>query len=257
MTLLQTIGFSSARRARPAGFFVAVTLLAGCGGEGGVRLTATLDSVPLVNLEIVALPYDAPSILDSLERAASTPRPDYTALEADLRNYQRKNSDSITNLSAEWGQARRAVAELADSLNAMDRGSADYGVAFGRFRTAHDALSREEIGFEGRMWRELRGDRDLATRAGAAADSLRRWEREAYRDFTTVLAGLEPVSTTTDSLGYAHLELPPGRWWLVARRPDPQNPFMEFVWNVPLVVSSIVPVATPLSGHNVTLRWRR
>ena len=236
---------------------MALPLLLGCGGEGEVRLRATLGDVPLADLEIVALPYDARSILDSLERIASTPRPDYAALEAKLRAYQRKNSDSIANLSAEWGEARGAVAELADSLNAMDRGSAEYAGAYARFKTAYDALSREEVALEGRMRRELGSDRDLALRAGAAADSLRRWEEEAHRDFALVVAGLEPVSTTTDSLGYARLELAAGRWWLALRRTDPENPFMEFVWNVPLVVSSLVPVATPLARHNVTLRWRR
>ncbi len=234
-----------------------LVVLAGCGGEGEVVLTATLDEVPLVGLEIVALPYDAQSLLDSLGRAAPTPRPDYTALEAELKDYQRKDSDSIANLSAEWAEARRAVAQLADTLNGMERGSAKYASAYTRFRTAYHALSRDEAVLEGRMRRELGSDRDLAARAGAAADSLRRWEQEAYRAFADVVAGQDGITGKTDSLGQARLGLEAGRWWLVARRPDPENPFMEFAWNVPLVVSSIVPVATPLSGHNVTLRWRR
>ncbi len=231
--------------------------LAGCGGEGEIVLTAILDEVPLVGLEVVALPYDAQAILDSLGRAGSTDRPDYTALEAELEAYRRKDSDSIASLSAEWAEARLAVAELADSLHRMERGSAEYASAYIRFRTAYQALSREEVVLERRMRRELGSDRDLAARAGAAADALRRWEEEAYRAFPDLVAGRDGLAGRTDSLGQARLELAAGRWWLVARRPDPQNPFMEFVWNVPLVVSSIVPVATPLSGHNVTLRWRR
>ncbi len=233
-----------------------IVVLAGCGGEGEVVLTATLDEVPLVGLEIVAFPYDAQSILDSLGRAAPTRRPDYTALEAELKDYQRKDSDSIANLSAEWAEARRAVAQLADTLNGMERGSAKYASAYTRFRTAYHALSRDEAGLEGRMRRELGSDRDLAARAGAAADSLRHWDQEA-RAFLDVVAGEHGITGKTDSLGQARLGLEAGRWWLVARRTDPENPFMEFAWNVPLVVSSMGPVATPLSGHNVTLRWRR
>ncbi len=234
-----------------------LVVLAGCDGEGKVVLTATLDNRPLVGLEIVALPYDAQSILDSLGRAAPTPPPDYTALEMELRNYQRKDSDSIGNLNTEWAEARRPIADLADSLNGMERGSAEYTSAYVRFRTAYHALSSEEVVLERRMRRELGSDRDLAVRAGAAADSLRRWEQEAYRAFLDVVAGENGITGKTDSLGQARLELEAGRWWLVARRPDPKNPFMEFAWNIPLVVSSIVPVATPLSGQNGNLRWRR
>ena len=234
-----------------------LVVLAGCGGEGEVVLTATLDEAPLVGLEIVALPYDAQSLLDSLEQAAPTPRPDYTALEAELKVYQRKDSDSIANLSAEWAEARSTVAELANTLNGMERGSAEYASAYVRFRTAYQDLSSDEVALERRMRRELGSDRDLAVRAGAAADSLRRWEEEAYRALLDVVAGENGTTGKTDSHGQARLELEPGRWWLVARRPDPQNPFMEFAWNVPLVVSSIVPVATPLSRHNGNLRWRR
>ncbi|MEE8491438.1 MAG: hypothetical protein V3S60_07330 [Acidimicrobiia bacterium] len=234
-----------------------LVVLAGCDGEGKVVLTATLDNLPLVGLEIVALPYDAQSILDSLGRAAPTPPPDYTALEMELRNYQRKDSDSIGNLNTEWAEARRPIADLADTVKEMERGSAEHASAYARFRAAYHALSREEVMLERRMRRELGSDRDLAVRAGAAADSLRRWEEAAYQTFLDVVAGRDGITGSTDSLGQARLELEAGRWWLVARRPDPKNPFMEFAWNVPLVVSSIVPVATPLSRHNVTLRWRR
>ncbi len=115
-------------------------VLAGCSGEGEIVLTATLNEVPLVGLEIVALPYDAQSLLDSLGRAAPTPRPDYAALEMELKDYQRKDSDSIDNLNAEWAEARSVVAELADTLNGMERGSAEYATAYIRLRTAHEAL---------------------------------------------------------------------------------------------------------------------
>lgn len=236
---------------------MAFLLVGACGHEGKVELRVSLDHVPLAGLEIVALPYDADRILDSLEQAATTPRPDFSDLEAELRTYQRKDPDSITALSSEWAEARRAVADLADTLHGMERGSAEYAEAYGRFRTAYDALSREEAGLEGRMRRELGSDRELALRTAAAADSLRRWEESAYRDFPGLVAEHEGVTLTTDSLGRVHATLEPGPWWFVARRPDPENPFMEFIWRVPVVVSSLVPVTTPLSNHNVTFRWRR
>jgi hypothetical protein len=213
--------------------------------------------MPIAGLEIVALPYDASGLLDSLEQATAVPRPVFSELETELRAYRRKDPDSVTALSSEWAEARQAVADLADSLHAMERGTAAYTRAYARFRTAYDALGREEAVLEGRMRRELGSDRELALRAGAAADSLRRWEAETYGALRSLAAEYDEFRITTDSLGRAHVSLTAGTWWLVARHPDPENPFMEFAWHVPVVVSSIVPVATHLSDHNVTLRWRR
>jgi len=237
---------------------VVLSLVAGCGGEGTLEFTARLDDKPIAGLEIVALPYDANKLWDSLEQAAAVPRPVFSGLETELRAYRRKDPDSATTLSSEWAEARQAVADLTDSLRAMERGTAAYTRAYARFRTAYDALGRKEAVLEGRMRRELGSDRELALRAGAAADSLRRWEAEAYRALRSLVAKYDEVPPiTTDSLGRAQVYLEAGTWWLVARHPDRGNPFMEFAWHVPVVVSSIVPVATHLSNHNVTLRWRR
>ena len=107
------------------------------------------------------------------------------------------------------------------------------------------------------MRTELADDRDLAQRAAAAADSVRRWEQAAFRDFSRITASLEEVLVTTDSVGRARVSLSPGRWWVVARVSDPDNPFLEFSWNVPVVVSSLVPIVVPVGDHNVSLRWRR
>ena len=231
-----------------------LSLVAGCGGEGTLEFTASLDDMPIAGLEIVALPYDASGLLDSLEGAAAAV---FSELETELRAYRRKDTDSVTALSSEWAETRQAVADLADSVRAMERGTAAYARAYARLRAAYGALGREEAVLEGRMRRELGSDRELALRAGAAADSLRRWEAEAYRAWRSLVAEYDEIRITTDSLGRAQVYLEAGTWWLVARHPDPENPFMEFAWHVPVVVSSIVPVATHLSDHNVTLRWRR
>ncbi len=72
------------------------------------------------------------------------------------------------------------------------------------------------------MMRELGSDRDIAARAAAAADSLRRWEEEAYRTFAELVAGQDGITGSTDSEGQAHLELEAGRWWRGA--PTPKTP---------------------------------
>jgi hypothetical protein len=254
---LPPIQRSPTRQLTLAGFLMMITLLMGCRGTGTLVVRASLDGTPMTDLDIVAVPYDAAGLLDSLEQAAPVPKPQFPDLEAELRAYRRKPPDAVTTLNAEWENARQAVADLADSLNAMDRGSADYAAAYARFRAAYDALSQEEAELEGRMRQELGSDRVLATRAAAAADSLRRWEMDAYQDLPSLVARYPEVTATTDSDGIATLSLDAGRWWLVARTPDPVNPFMEFSWTVPVVVSPIVPVTTPLSARNVTLRWRR
>ncbi len=213
--------------------------------------------MPVAGLEIVALPYDASALLDSLEQAAAVPRPVFSELETELRAYRRKDPNSVTALSSEWAEARQAVADLADSYT---RWSVVQRPTRGRTPVSGPPttpLAGKRRVLEGRMRRELGSDRELALRAGAAADSLRRWEAEAYGALRSLVAEYDEVSITTDSLGRAHVYLEAGTWWLVARHPDPENPFMEFAWHVPVVVSSIVPVATPLSDHNVTLRWRR
>ncbi|MCZ6918069.1 MAG: hypothetical protein O7I93_14930 [Gemmatimonadetes bacterium] len=235
----------------------AFLLTAACGPQGTLEVRAYLDHLPLANLEIVALSYDAQGILDSLAQEAGEPRPEFRELEAELRAFERRDADSIVSLHSEWVEARRRVADLADSLSRVGPRSPGYAAAYARFRSAYNALSRDERALEQKMREDFGGDRALAARAAAAADSTRRWERTAFRDYATIVEGQQQVTIRTDSLGHARVMLPKGAWWLVARRSDPGNPFMEFAWNVPVVVSPLVPVATPVSGRNVSVRWRR
>ena len=235
----------------------AFLLTAACGTHGTVEVAAMLDDVPLAGLQIVALSYDTQGILDSLAEWAEEPAPEFPELEAELQAFERRDADSIVALHAEWVEARQRVADLADSLTGVGKGSPGYAAAYARFRNAYNALSSDERALEQKMREDFGGDRALAARAAAAADSIRTWERHAFRDFATIVEGRQEVDVTTDSLGHARVTLSKGMWWLVARRADPTNPFMEFVWSVPVVVSPLVPVATPVSGRNVSVRWRR
>ena len=62
--------------------------------------------------------------------------------------------------------------------------------------------------------------------------------------------------TETDSVGGVEVELPNGDWWVTARARDPDNPFMEFYWNVPVRVRTGLPFSLPLMRENATVRWR-
>ncbi len=246
------------RRVTAAAFLLSAACgAAACGSRGTLEIRALLEDVPLAGLEIVALSYDLQGILDSLAETAEEAPPEYRELEGELRAFERRDADSIVALHAGWVDARQRVADLADSLTAVGPGSPGYAAAYARFRTTYNALSREERALEQKLREDFGGDRALAARAAAAADSIRNWERRAFRDLATIVEDREEVTITTDSLGHATVTLPKGTWWLVARRSDPSNPFMEFAWNVPVVVSPLVPVATPVSGRNVSVRWRR
>ncbi len=237
---------------------VMLALQTGCSGpDATLEVRAVLDGTPQSGQEIAVLSYDTQRILDSLERASRDPRPEFSELDAALRAFRRADPDSIADLHSEWTKTRQTVDRLADSLNQIGRAAPGYAAAYARFRAAYRNLAGTEAGLESRMRTELADDRDLAQRAAAAADSLRSWERTAFRDFSRLTASLEKVLVTTDSVGRARVSLSPGRWWIVGRVSDPDNPFLEFSWNVPVVVSSLVPIVVPVGDHNVTLRWRR
>ena len=253
-----TTGTLISRSATASFGIVMLAFQTGCSGsEGTLEVRAVLDGTPQSGLEIAVLSYDAERILDSLERASPEPRPEFSELDAALRAFRRADPDSIADLHSDWVETRRTVDRLADSLNQIGRAAPGYAAAYARFRAAYRSLAGTEAGLEGRMRTQLADDRDLAQRAAAAADSVRRWERTALRDFSGLTASLEEVLVTADSVGRARVSLSPGRWWIVARVSDPDNPFLEFSWNVPVVVSSLVPIVVPVGDHNVRLRWRR
>jgi hypothetical protein len=51
------------------------------------------------------------------------------------------------------------------------------------------------------------------------------------------------------------LSLARGTWWIDARLEHPGNPFAEYVWVLPVVVSGL-PFRVPLSEATARLAWR-
>lgn len=216
----------------------------------------------LEGLDVIALPYDAQDILDSLAAAAETPRPVFGGLRDSLAAFRRRNPSEFAAISQDWAQVRARVQRLADSLTRVGRDAPGYRAAYARLRELYAGLVRQEVGLEDALHDLTTDDRDLALRAARAADSLRRWERDAFAAYDSLAAvatsasGRSVVATTTDASGTAVLRLHRGRWWLVAHAPDPRNPFAEFAWNVPISVTRLVPLVLPMTNVNVTLRWR-
>jgi len=216
---------------------------------------------PIPGLEITALPFDAEAILDSLAAVSPAPRPTFPGLEAELAAYRSPEDDRLAEASRPWLALHDSVSRLADSLNGMDRRGATYARSYARFRQLYARLQQRATERD-RALEELRGeDVTLARRAQAASESLRVWERDAYSSYPEAAGealdrrGQEAVRATADEDGVLHLELPPGNWWIVARRPDPENPFQEYFWNVPLTVGWL-PVGVPLTERNTVRRWR-
>ena len=238
--------------------------LVGCADRAPVHVQASFQSgVPLQGLEVSALPFDANAVLDSLALAAATPRPDFPAIEARIQAYRRRDpGPADLGTSAAWIATRDSVARLARELGRQDRRAEGYREAYGRFRQLYARYVARETEREARLRSVFAGDRQVAEEATHASDSLRAWEREAYRAFPALaearvaLAGRPVDRVRTDSFGSAEFDLPSGAWWVTARIADPDNPFQEFHWNLPVNVTAGLPFGLPLMRANATLRWR-
>ncbi len=235
-----------------------------CGrGPVAVHVVAYLDAArPLSRVEITALPYDAPGLLDSLHRAMPDPPPAFPGLEREMRGFLPSDPGDLGSAGRAWIATRDSAQRLADSLRSLDRRAPGYGVAYARFRRLYHRLTERSAEREAAYRSVTAEDRSLAAQAGAAADSLRAWERLAYTDFDSLAAaalaasGRDVLRATTDAAGRAGFTLAPGRWWLVLRVPHSENPFLEYRWEVPLVVRGRWPLRVPIFENNVEIRWR-
>jgi len=244
------------------GALAAVGALSACGdGPTHVAVLATLDGAPVPGLEVTAWPFDTHRLLDSLATAHGEPRPDFAELERELLAFTPPEPAPDDTLGIVWRATRDSVAALADSLNAVDRRSPGYQQAYRRFRQIYGRLVQRSTAREAARRADLDPLRDIARRAGRAADSLRAWERAAYAGFdsaVTRLAGQQgrrPMPSRSAPDGWLELELPRGAWWLEARLPHRDNPFAEYVWRV-AVVSAGFPFRVPLSEATAVVEWR-
>jgi len=245
---------------------VLVLCLSACADHAKVQVRAFFESgIPLTGVEVSVLPFDAERVLDSLDALSPTPKPDFSPLQAKIQNYRRRDTvsaDPGAGIMAAWLATKDSVARMASDLSRQDRKAPGYKESYARFRQLYDRFTAREAEREARLRSFYSADRTLAEEATHASDSLRAWERVAYRDFAE-LANAEVarrkravVQTRTDSVGTFEAELPNGPWWLTAHVINPDNPFEEFHWNVPVTVAAGLPVSLPLMRANAVVRWR-
>lgn len=231
--------------------------------ESHLEISAYLAaSGPIPDLEVTALPFDLTRILDSLSSASPTPRPLFDDLEAEMSVYSRPEVEQLREIGTAWRITRDSVKALADSLNRVSPESPGYGQAYERLRQQYRRLAQRAVERDREFRDQVGEDRELALRATTAADSLRAWERTAYADLPVLAdsalanSGRSIVTGVSDEHGHLELHLAPGHWWLVARLPDLHNPFMETVWNVPIVVTALGPFKIPLDDETSATQWR-
>lgn len=249
------------RPRRRAGW-LAAALLCACAGQQTIVVSAMVDNEPLAGLEVLAFPIDPDQVLDSLAAAADTPRPAFVELEQAMRAFVPPDERDVAQAGAPWRALRDTVAGLSDSLRHLDRQSQAYARLYERFRTTYARLAERTADRE-RALRAVQGsDRALAEHARQAAESLRTWETQAYAEFPDIIerltraAGRAVIRATVDSSGEAHLALPTGPWWIIAREPQVENPFLEYYWHRPVVVSGVGTFRVALRSRSATVRWR-
>lgn len=213
-------------------------------------------------VEVVARPYDALKLLDSLAAVAPDPQPVFPELELALAAFRRSAPQGLGEVGRAWEHARDSAQRLADSLRTGDRRSPGYRGAYDRFRQLYRRLADRSAAREAALRATTGEVRALALRAGAAADSVRAWERIAYAAFDSLAEATEAAraavaqTAITDQAGHAGFELAAGAWWIAVRVPHPDNPFMEYTWDVPVLVRARWPLRVPLFEANRTVRWR-
>lgn len=256
-----------ARAAHLGAILLAGGWLCACSGSAGTLIIQAEHpggQTPLAGLQITALPVDAQAVLDTLARQAASPQPTFPELEAEMSAYRMGRGAPTGDAPADeaWQATRDSLEALADTLRGLDRASLAYRNAYQRLRALYDRFGRRAAARDRTTRATQQSDRDLALRAAQAADSLRRWEQAAYAVFpehlraTVQRTGRDIQQRTLDSTGRVRLALQPGRWWVEARLTDPQDPFEEYVWNLPVTITPLVPAILPLTGWTAQRRWR-
>lgn len=193
---------------------------------------------PLPGVVVTALPYDRDSLLAALEQRAAEPRPHTRALDS---LFQAFRGPFLAFAETAWNaeQTRRLRDSLARRRAAAPSRAAE-GELEARLRTVEDSLRRLEAELVRRR-AVLNAARDtLWPRIERLRADVERWERATFAGFDSTVRRItrgrfgDGLADTTDHAGWVTLVLPPGRWWVSTRSPDPRDPNAQWYWNLPV-----------------------
>lgn len=236
-----------------------LVVVGACGRPTNVEVVVSLGpGQPLAGVEVVAWPYDPQRLLDSLAALATSPRPEFPELEAELRAFRRPEFAADDAEVRARAAVRDSVRRLSDSLGRLERSAPGYAAAYDRFRHLYERLQQRTAARDAGV-RDVTAElRELAVRAGRAADSLRAWEQGAYGEFAAAASASAtrvPISGVADRDGRLTLTLAPGSWWIEAQQPHRDNPFLEYRWLSQVVVQGLS-FRFPLGGATARTGWR-
>jgi hypothetical protein len=198
------------------------------------------DSVetPVSGVGLVALPYDRDSVLRALEQRARTPRPPTAPLESLFAAF-RGPFTAYSVATIRLNQLRDSLANTKAALDSLPRDAPGYAQQYAVFGRLTDSLRAAQDRAERTRTALDRARREFTVRGDSLRRQMRQWEDSTYEGYDSIVQGLarragrEAVTDTTGSDGWAHLTLPPGRWWVYARSWDATDPNSEWYWNVP------------------------
>ena len=175
---------------------------------------------PVTGVGVVALPYDRDSLLKTFEHRARAPRPDPAPLDTLFAAF-RGPFTAYSAAMLRLGKLRDSAASARgpDSLRIVDS-----------LRTAETRAERARAQLD-------HARREFSRRSDTLRLRMRLWEDSTYLGWDSVVqaltrqSGRAAVTDTTGAEGWAHLTLPPGRWWIYARSWDAGDLNAEWYWN--------------------------
>jgi hypothetical protein len=225
-----------------AASIVALAGLTACERPRDVAVRVSIpgpDSVetPVTGVGLVALPYDRDSVLAALEKRATTPRPDTTALDS-LFHAFRLPFVRYTATAQRVERLRDSLKQLRTGLDSMPRNAPEYRERYAAFSRLDDSLAAERKAAGAARQVLDRARAEFAERGDPLRARIRHWEDSTYRGYDSITRNLpvrrrqDPLTDTTGADGWAHFKLPPGDWWIYGRSWDATDPNAEWYWNL-------------------------
>jgi hypothetical protein len=199
---------------------------------------------PIPGVVVAALPYDRDSLIAAMEQRAAAERPHTQSLDS---LFQAFHGPFLGFSRAAWNveRATRRRDSLIRARQAASPGTPAAAELDGGIAALDDTLRGLAPMLE-HTRAALAAARDtLWPRIEALRVAARQWQSSTFAGYDTAVRSLARrkmrtlTADTTEAAGWATLQVAPGRWWIHARSPDPQDPNFEWYWNVPVDADTV------------------